>query len=249
MQFYIECLCKYKNEKRVYYELVCNLNDYYDIIDELVGVIKQYDFNSCLGLLEQARKNYQQAYEYFIKVYRHFFFEENYKKLINFRQCHGRFMRRIFERMLAITSVMNNDQQWMEILKCIITPLEEKGIIRTYVCDDIQDVYTKVGKTQPFLRQLGEIIEQCLINVSTKIPIEAISTYIGQHPYVFSRMFVLESFRTTLLTYSNNANILSATNEMIINNGVSTFEDIYQLLIKGIAPETKCLKCNGLFDD
>lgn len=36
---------------------------------------------------------------------------------------------------------------------------------------------------------------------------------------------------------------------MIINNGVSTFEEIYQLLIKGIAPETKCLRCNGMFDD
>lgn len=106
----------------------------------------------------------------------------------------------------------------MEILKCIINPLEEKGKIRQYVCDDIQDVYTKVGKSHPFLRQLGEIIEQCLINVSTKIPIEIISTYIGQHSYVFSRMFVLEAFRTTLLTYSNNSKLFSTTNEMITHH-------------------------------
>lgn len=124
MQFYIECLCKYKNEKRVYYELVCNINDYYDNIEELINIIKKYNYNSCLGFLEETRKKYEEAYDYYVKVYRHFFFEENYKKLISISHCHGRFMRRIFERMLTLTSVMNKNDQWMEILKCIVSPLE-----------------------------------------------------------------------------------------------------------------------------
>ena len=50
---------------------------------------------------------------------------------------------------------MNLNEQWMEILKCIINPLEEKGKIKHFVCDDIQDVYSIVGTKHPFLRQLG----------------------------------------------------------------------------------------------
>jgi hypothetical protein len=52
MQFYIECLCKYKNQKRVYYELICNMEDYYDTVQELISIIGKYQFDSCLGLLE-----------------------------------------------------------------------------------------------------------------------------------------------------------------------------------------------------
>ncbi len=51
---------------------------------------------------------------------------------------------------------MNTEEQWMEILKCIISPLEDKSLThKIYVCDDIQDVYEKTGKTHPFLRQLS----------------------------------------------------------------------------------------------
>ncbi len=42
------------------------------------------------------------------------------------------------------------------------------------VCDDIQDVYKKKSN-HPFLQQLAEILELCLINVSNKIPISKIS--------------------------------------------------------------------------
>ena len=138
---------------------------------------------------------------------------------------------------------MNKDNQWMEILKCIIRPLEEKGKNKALVCDDIQDIYAIVGKDHPSLRQLGEIIEQCLINVSNKVPIETISKFIGEHQHVFSLMFVLDSFRTTLLTYSNNAKIYILTNEMVINDQIAKFEEIYQNLIKGFPPSNKCEKC------
>ena len=90
---------------------------------------------------------------------------------------------------------------------------------------------------------MGEIIEQCLINVSNKVPIETISKFIGEHQHVFSLMFVLDSFRTTLLTYSNNAKIYILTNEMVINDQIAKFEEIYQNLIKGFPPSNKCEKC------
>jgi len=47
-------------------------------------------------LLEETMQNYEAAYKYYSKVYRHYFFEENYKKLMRVVHCHGRFMRRIF---------------------------------------------------------------------------------------------------------------------------------------------------------
>jgi hypothetical protein len=61
MEFYIECLCRYKNEKRVYYEFVCYMLDYLDNIEALIAIIVPFQFESCLGLLEQTRQNYFEA--------------------------------------------------------------------------------------------------------------------------------------------------------------------------------------------
>jgi hypothetical protein len=209
--------------------------------------VGRYDFHSCLGLLEESRRNYEKAYSHYVKVYRYFFFEENYKKLVNYTHCHGRFVRRMFERMLALTSVMGKNEQWMDILRCIISPLEEKSIKNHdrnkrhfLVCDDIEEAYLKEPDKYVFIKQLGYIIEQCLINVSSRLPIEAISSFIGEHTRIFSRMFVLEAFRATLLTYSNNARIYHITNDMVLNDQVASFEAIYQQRIKGFPPRLHC---------
>lgn len=53
-------------------------------------------------------------------------------------------------------------------------------------------------------------------------------------------MFVLESFRATLTTYSNNARIYNITNHMVINNQVDNFNGIYQLLMQGVTPGLIC---------
>jgi hypothetical protein len=55
------------------------------------------------------------------------------------KHCHGRFMRRIFERMLTITQKLNTEQQWKQLLTCVISPLEQKSKVRNHssllVCD------------------------------------------------------------------------------------------------------------------
>jgi len=56
-------------------------------------------------------------------------------------------------------------------------------------------------------------------------------------------MFVLEAFRATLVTYSNNARIYHITNEMVIQDQVNTFENIYQFLLRGFPPGLKCEEC------
>lgn len=37
--------------------------------------------------------------------------------------CHGRFMRRIFERMLAIAQRTNTEKRWTELLSSVVKPL------------------------------------------------------------------------------------------------------------------------------
>jgi hypothetical protein len=141
--------------------------------------------------------------------------------------CHGRFMRRIFERMLTIAQSTDTESLWIDLLSCVVTPLEEKSILGYgMVCDDIQDVYKKKSN-HPFLQQLTEILELCLINVSNRIPISKISEFIGAHKEIFVKDYVLNSFRSTLVTYSKNAYIYLLANEMIIKDQVSQFDQIY----------------------
>jgi len=70
----------------------------------------------------------------------------------------------MFERMLSITNILGNDERWMEILRCIINPLEEKSVKSHHkgkrdqlVCDDIEEVYTipKEREKYGFIKQLG----------------------------------------------------------------------------------------------
>lgn len=94
------------------------------------------------------------------------------------------------------------------------------------VCDDIQEIYEKKSN-HPFLQQLGEILELCLVNVSNKIPIARFSLFIVAHGALFVKEFVLNSFRSTLMTYSKNAYIFVLANEMIVHDQVSQFDQIY----------------------
>lgn len=236
MEFYILCLCKYKREKRVYYEFTAFMEDYVenlrdaDSLSLITEVLERKEYNSSLGLLQDAysslglveetdaekrqerlNSHYVMAYKYYSKVYRHYFFEENYKKLMRVVHCHGRFMRRIFERMLAIAQKLNSEGLWVDLLTCVVTPLEERSSYGSIVCDDIQEVFKKKS-SHPFLVQLAEILELCLINVSNRVPIARISEFIGQHRYIFVKEFVLSSFRSTLVTYSKNAYIYLLAN-------------------------------------
>jgi hypothetical protein len=68
----------------------------------------------------------------------------------------------------------------MDLLTCVVTPLEERSNNGGMVCNDIQEVYKKKSN-HPFLQQLSEILELCLINVSNQVPISIISDFIGKH--------------------------------------------------------------------
>ncbi len=58
MQFYIQSLCKYKKQKRIYYEFVDNLNDYIDIADNIIAIISKYNLPSSMGILYLSKKDY-----------------------------------------------------------------------------------------------------------------------------------------------------------------------------------------------
>ncbi len=105
----MKCLCKYKHQKKTYYEVTSNIDDYVDNIDNIIKIIETYQYFSCLGFLEETRKNYKIAFKYYEKVYKHYFFEENYKKLVKVIHCHGRFMRKMFQRMLFIAQIQNKE--------------------------------------------------------------------------------------------------------------------------------------------
>lgn len=50
MHFYVECLCRYKNQKRVYYEFTCYMQDYLEDTEGVLKIIAQYKLPACLGL-------------------------------------------------------------------------------------------------------------------------------------------------------------------------------------------------------
>lgn len=125
------------------------------------------------------------------------------------------------------------------MLSCVIAPLEEVSKVKPRsglkVCDEIQDIYEKKSQ-QPFLQQLGEILEECLVNVSSRLPIATISAFIGKHAYLFSKTLVLNSFRTTLATYSKNAHIFLLANQMVVDEQVAQFNKLQSYHIQGIVP-------------
>ena len=60
MEFYILCLCKYKKEKRVYYEFTAFMDDYVQNLKDasslkaITDVLERKEYNSSLGLLEDT---------------------------------------------------------------------------------------------------------------------------------------------------------------------------------------------------
>ena len=99
MVFYLNCLCKFKKEKRVLVELLENIADYAPIIDKVFPIIEEHRLESCLGYLYELELNYHKAFNSYVIVYNEYF-KSNFIKLISFQHCHGRFMGRIYERML-----------------------------------------------------------------------------------------------------------------------------------------------------
>jgi len=71
-----------------------------------------------------------------------------------------------------------------------------------------------------------------------------ISNFIGDHAYIFSKKLVLNSFRSTLMTYSKNTYIYMLANSMIVDDQVNHFEEIYQHKIKGVIPNICCESCH-----
>jgi hypothetical protein len=48
--------------------------DYQDNLPNIIKIIEPFGYSSVLGLLEETRQDDEAAYQYYSKVYRHYFF-------------------------------------------------------------------------------------------------------------------------------------------------------------------------------
>ena len=103
---YIECLCKFKNEKRVFAELTQYPEEFHNLVEEVLPIIEKYEYRSCLGYLYDRQFREKEAFEEYSLVYAQYF-KQNFYKLLNHQHCHGRFMTKIYKNMLQICERLN----------------------------------------------------------------------------------------------------------------------------------------------
>lgn len=103
---YIDSLCKFKNEKRVFAEITQNKDEYMRITNELVEVMQRHHFQSCLAYLYDLQLRSHEAFDAYSTVYAAYF-RKNFARLMAHEHCHGRFMTKIFNLMLQLCIRIN----------------------------------------------------------------------------------------------------------------------------------------------
>lgn len=76
------------------------------------------------------------------------------------------------------------------------------------------------------------------------MPISVISKFIGEHSSLFNKTFILNSFGSTLKTYSKNSHIYILANEMLERDQTSELTKIYENKVHGLTVNAKCEKCS-----
>lgn len=229
--FYLGCICKFKREKRVFYELTTNEQQYRPVLGEALQLVHQHNYRSCLGYIYEQQLQFPEAFQEYTAVF-HEYFSMNFAKLVSHEYCHGRFMARIFHLMLQLCFKIKTQQQWGLLMAAVLAPLQRRDPTspraQAKIIDTIQAIYeVKSSKTHPFMQELLDIIELTLTSASREISIGSMGQELNKYTDLLNKSFIVNSLTSTLRNCSKRVETFEISRKLMVSEFVAQFQQYF----------------------